>query len=419
MGSLNLETTKWSFFEKLVFRFFFILFVLLVLSYRNGTLPFMDSFYEIYLKPLNALVLWLGKFLLNGKEVTQPERTGSGDTTFQYFVLLAISIVTILGTIFWSVLDRHRSNYRKLLYLLTVLIRAYVGFMMISYGLMKLFNMQFGDISEYRLKSTYGESSPMGLAWTFFAYSMGYKYFMGFAELVGGLLLLFRRTSSLGAVITFTVTANIMAVNYFFDVPVKIISTILVVMSLFLILKDAKRFLNFFLLNKATEPANLGSFDGKKHPLLITGLKYALIIYLVFPIYKTYSSYRNQVSIFGNYHVESYSTNGAIYKGDSPKWKEINIKYDSVKVLLADNTSQKYLCNVDPVSKSIIIFSAGSNNREYEFNYQYTQPDVLVLNRIIQLGKELTEIKLRKTNTGLSPLMSRGFHWINEHPYNR
>lgn len=242
---------------------------------------------------------------------------------------------------------------------------------------------------------------------------------MGFAEIIGGSLLFFRRTVSLGAIITLAVTINIMAVNYFFDVPVKISSTILVLMSLFLILKDAKRYLNFFLLNKATEPVNFGSFDGKPHHIVVTGIKYALIIYLIFPIYKSYASYGNQVHIFGNYQVESYSADSATSKNDSLKWKKISIKYDSIKVLLANNQSLKYLCNVDNLNKSIIVFSIGSNKVEYEFNYQYTMPNVLILNSKLQLGQELIEIKLRKNNMGLSPLMNRGFHWINEYPYNR
>ena len=67
----------------------------------------------------------------------------------------------------------------------------------------------------------------MGLAWTFLGFSKGYNLFMGVAELMAGLLL-FRRTVAIGAIITLMTTANVMAVNYFYDVPVKIVSTALV-----------------------------------------------------------------------------------------------------------------------------------------------------------------------------------------------
>lgn len=421
MKEENLEVSDWSFFQKILFKLCFLFFVLVIIVFRNGSLPFVNSIYGILLKPLNLFILWMGKLLLNGKEVTQP-LTSSGDTTFNYIVLLSVVLAAVIGTIIWSVLDRKRSNYQKLLYFLSVLIRFYLGFWMLSYGLMKLFNMQFGDLSEHRLSSTYGQSSPMGLAWTFFAYSSGYKYFMGMAEAIGGLLLLFRRTTALGAVITLTVTANIVAVNYFFDVPVKIFSTILLSMSLFLIFKDAKRFLNFFLLNKATQPINLGLFSGKKHSILLTICKYGLIIYLVVPEYTNYFIHRNDFKIYGKFQVESIKQtdlNTQINNTDSITWKKVDILFDSVKVELSNKKALTFLCNVDRVNKKMILFSSGNNNLQYEFTYKYSMPDLLVLSSINLSTHKLMLINLRKNNTASSPLMSRGFHWVNEYPYNR
>ncbi len=422
MKEENLAVSDWSFFQKILFRLFFLLYVLIIFVFRNGSMPLVNSIYGILLKPLNFSVLWLGKLLLNGKEVAQPLSTGSGDTTFNYITLFGVVLAAVIGAIIWSVLDRNRSNYQKLFYFLSVLIRFYLGFWMISYGLMKLFNMQFGDLSEYSLKKTYGESSPMGLAWAFFSYSTGYKYFMGMAEALGGLLLLFRRTVALGAIITLTVTANIVAVNYFFDVPVKIFSTILLSMSFFLILKDAKRFLNFFLLNKATQPVNLGSFNGKKHSIWLTICKYGLIIYLVIPVCANYFTHRNDFKIYGKFQVESIKQtdlNTQINNTDSVTWKKVDILFDSVKVELSNNKTLIFLCNVDRVNKKIILFSSGNNNLQYEFTYEYKMPDQLVLSSINLSSHKLLLVNLRKNNTASFPLMSRGFHWVNEYPYSR
>lgn len=419
MESLIKVSSEWSFIQKFFFRLFFLLFVLFIIFFPNGALPFGRLVYGFFLKPLEASVLWLGKLLLNGQIVEPISRTGSGDTTFNYITLLGISLIAALGSLFWSLLDRNRHNYKSLLYWFTVLVRGYLGFMMINYGLMKLFNMQFGDLSEYRLKSTYGHSSPMGLAWAFFGYSRNYKHFMGFAEVIGGSLLLFRRTASLGALITLTVTLNIMAVNYCFDVPVKIVSTALVAMSLFLILKDAKRYLNFFLLNKATEPVNLGSFNGKKHSLLITGLKFALIIYFIFPLYNLYASAKNYFNINGVYKVEDFNLNIAGNKADSLNWKRLDIGFDSVKVWLANDKQIYYLCNIDYPSKKLVFFNAGSNTLAYEFSYQQSDPDVLIMSSNDLPRQKLLYIKSRKSNSKLYPLLNRGFHWISEYPYNK
>jgi len=68
----------------------------------------------------------------------------------------------------------------------------------------------------------------MGLLWTFMAASKGYQIFTGAAEVLGGILLLWKRTTTLGALTVFGVMANVMALNFFYDVPVKLLSTHLV-----------------------------------------------------------------------------------------------------------------------------------------------------------------------------------------------
>jgi len=179
-------------------------------------------------------------------------------------VLLLIAVVAVVASIIWSAVNRKPRSLNRLFYWLCVIIRFYVAATMITYGLVKVIKLQFPFPSLDRLLNTYGNSSPMGLAWTFMGYSKAYNYFTGCAELLGGILLLFRRTTTLGALIALMVSANIMAINYCFDVPVKILSTALVLMTLFLLGRDFKRLWNFFILNQVAPPANLSKPVFKK-----------------------------------------------------------------------------------------------------------------------------------------------------------
>lgn len=115
------------------------------------------------------------------------EISGSGGTTFYYVLLITVFLISILGTLIWSAADYKRKNHEQLFYWLTVVLRFYVGFTLLHYGLAKLNNGQFPDLYAYRLLSTYGDSSPMGLAWSFLSYSKGYKWSMCFAELLHGI----------------------------------------------------------------------------------------------------------------------------------------------------------------------------------------------------------------------------------------
>ncbi len=94
----------------------------------------------------------------------------------------------------------------------------------------------------------------MGLLWTFMGMSRAYSTFAGIAEMAGGLLLIVPRFTTLGSLVTFGVMSNVLMLNFCYDVPRKIYSVHLVLMSLFLLLPDVRRLLDFFLRNRRTEP---------------------------------------------------------------------------------------------------------------------------------------------------------------------
>ncbi|MBN8786790.1 MAG: hypothetical protein J0I84_06855, partial [Terrimonas sp.] len=213
---------------------------------NNGTFPFWEIVMHYPAELLQKLIPWIGKHVLHLSYDITEFTNGSGDTTYDYVVVFTIACSAFAGTVIWSLLDRKRKSYQTLYYWLTTAVRYYVALMLFNYGLWKVIKMQFPAPDLYRLTQPYGDSSPMGLAWTFLGFSKGYNLFMGFAE-IAALLLLFRRTMTLGAVITLCTTANVMAVNYFYDVPVKIVSSMLFIMTLFLLSNDATRLLRFFL----------------------------------------------------------------------------------------------------------------------------------------------------------------------------
>ena len=94
----------------------------------------------------------------------------------------------------------------------------------------------------------------MGLLWTFMGASVGYTFFGGAAEVLGGLLFFFRRTTTLGALVAGAVVLNIAVMNLCYDVPVKLLSIHLCLMCLFLIAPELGRLLNVLVLNRSVAP---------------------------------------------------------------------------------------------------------------------------------------------------------------------
>jgi len=300
---------------------------------------------------------------------------------------------------------------------------------MVTYGSVKIIKLQFPAPGPDRLIQPLGTMSPMGLAWTYMGYSTGFNYFTGFAELICGLLLFFRKTATLGAVVGLVVAGNIMAINYCFDVPVKLLSTMLVVMSIFLLSKDAIRLINFFFLNKVAQPANLKPHKFKKRWQNITlcVIKYVLIVYtLALTFYSDvqamsqYGDKAKKPPLYGLYNVKSFVRNKdtiAPLTTDSTRWNKMTISYaGAARIKMMNDSTNRYDFKIDTIRHTITMSSYVDTVNLVYLNY-VIHKDTLLLNG--EFETDSLHIKLVKYDLKKFNLLNRGFHWVNEYPYNR
>lgn len=146
--------------------------------------------------------------------------------------------------------------------LLRSFLRYVLAFYMLGYGLAKtgLASNQFPEIGDWQLDKTWGESSPMNVLWSFMGASRPYTIFGGLCEVLAGLLLVSRRTSTLGALVALTVMTNIAMLNYCYDVPVKLLSSHLAIMALLICMPDLWRLTQVFVLGRDQLAAGVPSF---------------------------------------------------------------------------------------------------------------------------------------------------------------
>jgi len=421
---------KWSLGQKVAIRFFFLFFVLYIFFNPNGVFPGIDVLFGIYIEPFHKLIPWIGKHILHLSYDITVFTNGSGDTTYDYVVIFFIFMLSLVGCLIWSVLDRRRASYNQLYYWLTVMIRYYAAFTMLTYGFVKVFKLQFPSPSLNRLLQPYGDSSPMGLAWTFMGYSKGYNYFTGFAEVLGGLLLLFRRTTTAGAIVTVLVMGNVMAMNYSFDIPVKLLSTTVVIMCLFLLGKDMMRLINFFILNKPTEAGKTAAPHIRKKWLRISLLSFKVLLVgytLVMVVYGSYSALSQygdaapKPPLYGIYDVKTFIRNRDTIpplKTDATRWNKLVINYKGNATLKMITDSTEYLAfEPDTVAKKITLYKYADTTHKASFAYTYPEKDLLEMKGHWN-GDTLT-IRMQQFDLNKYRLVSRGYNWINEYPYNR
>src|SRR5581483_9744764 len=177
-----------------------------------------------------------------------------------------------------------------------LVVRFHLMFQMVVYGAIKVWCGQFPPISDGQLEVKYGDSSPMGLLWRFMQFSQPYTAATGIIEFTCGLLLISRRTTLLGALCSFGATFQVFLLNMCYDVPVKLMSGHLVLMALTLIIPDAKRLANLFLLGRPVAPRPLTPLFGRWVWLNRAAVVLRTVAYLTFAGLFLHDSYKEAVT---------------------------------------------------------------------------------------------------------------------------
>ncbi len=406
---------SWSRPQRLIFRFLFAYCGLFMLSNQ--------SVVSGWIMPLWERLLMMVAPLLGFDLDTSVTESGSGDGLFNYLMVATLLSVSVLIAALWSLLD-HRTAYGRLLQFLVVALRYYLVFQMLVYGFAKVGYAQFPAPGYHRLIQPIGDASPMGLLWTFMGFSYGYNLFTGGAELLGGLLLLFRRTTTLGALVTFGVMANVMALNFFYDVPVKLLSTHLVLFSLLLLLLDGKRLLQLFFFNKSTQAVPLPDlFDHRWYKTGKIILKAIILIApaaLLFTLTRRSDSGRqSSAHLQGLYQTEIVVENGDTLAhpslSEKAGWPYWALEPDGrLAIQWEGRNTSFYHIESDSVSRQIIFpDEAPLDTVRYEM-----QENARVWFNTVRGKDTLSWCASRRQRKDFL-LNNRGFRFINETPYNR
>ncbi len=416
----------WSLAQRIGFRFAFVYFVLHIFPFPLGPIPGTGWIGDLYGSFWDAIVPWVGEHMLHLGPSNRIEITGSGDTPFDWAQYVCILVIAAVATLVWSIVDRRRTEYTTLLAGLRIYIRYSLAATMVGYGLGKF--TQFPPPQPERLVQPYGESSPMGLLWTFMGFSAVYSLFTGFAETLGGILVLFRRTTTLGALVVVGVMSNVVLLNFCFDVPVKLFSSRLLLMAIFLLLPDLQRLANFFLLDRPTAPRPPRlPFKVKWQERAWIAVKVAMLgLILILQGYQEYETYQMVRSapkhpFTGIYEVESFTRDGQEVLPlltEITRWRLVTVNRYGTLVVRRMDDAQRYRAEDDPEKKTLSLLSGRDPNAPKPLlNYSRPDPEHVVLEGTYE--NAALNVRLRKVDEGKYLLVNRGFHWINEQAFNR
>jgi len=379
---------------------------------KKAGIVFLTIFLLFQLIPLGWLTNFLGKNILQIEGFHEIKMTGSGDTTFDYVGLLSAFILSFIGFFTAYFLKIKQSIAEKTYSYTEVYMRYLLGIMLISYGFAKLTESgQFPEPGFGRLDQTYGASSPMGLVWTFMGASRAYTIFAGFFEIIPGLLLLFRKTKLIGALMAITVMLNIVLLNFCYDIPVKLFSSLLLIIAIIIAYPNIKNIACFLMGDVTAKLKKSNEIILPKKWMKISSRVLQIILIAAMPIVNIAETYMyplgEETNLSGLYTNESESTSNSI------KWDKLIIdeKFEYASIETGEE-KEGFSLKIEN-ENHITLTSYKDSTNVLKLEHSTLRKNVVN----IKLGNLSGDFSKKTKNDYL--LLNRGFHWINEQAFNR
>lgn len=210
-------------------------------------LPFSYSFFpSLGIELTNSLAPlseWISVTVFGGTILAEATTSDSAAQFAQAAILLILAVG--IGLI---LLKQKRYSHSSIHSFLNASAAYILAFFLFKYGFDKLFQFQFYPAEPNTLHTPLGSLSKDILFWSSMGTSASYNTFMGLIEVIPGFLLLHHRTRLLGGLIALGVLVNVLAINFSFDITVKLLSMYLVILSIYVISPFLKNMFSFFVL---------------------------------------------------------------------------------------------------------------------------------------------------------------------------
>jgi hypothetical protein len=412
----------------LAFRVAFIFFALLILPLDWKFWRQLFSLHLLHYQDLFQLTAYSPQFISTPKW---------GIASYANWGL--ILIIALLGGLVWSLVDRKRGEYGDLYYWLRVALRYRLAIGMIGYGVLMLAHLLFASPTLSDLNTNYGDFLPWKIYYlTMGAASAHYEQALGLVEMLGGILLLWRSTTVIGAALSAAMLTNVVLASFAYQLGNHVYASSLMFIALFLVAHDLPSLFDLLFLERL---AKADTYE----PVFATSrlrtsrvlLKAFVVLFVAAYGVSALASYRESNSPFpstpglnnaeGLYNVKEFSVNGndLPYSIIDPvrwqnvvfeKWNTLSIRINRPVTIdvaapgivyqpddqrdyeVAGNGGRHfYEYTADTVSGKIHLQGKNDKNESLSFDYKYLDGGDILLTGSDQSGNSL-RIVLQKVD---------------------
>lgn len=280
----------------------------------------------------------------------------------------------------------------------------YLAFVLLKYGIDKLFLAQFYTPEPNILYTPFGYLSKDILYWSTMGISPVYSLIIGSVEVIAALMLIFKRMRPVGLLLSVGVLVNIVVVNFSFDISVKTFSLLLLMMAIYLSWPYFKGLYMFLILNKVSE---LKTSIGLKLPLHIkAGVKFFIVSVMLLQILYPYIVFKQVLpDKQGAYSVDKVFENGESIDLKTFPVKRVFIHKNNYIVFQHHDESMKDYFFEDDGSNTLTLFAYDGSKRKLSYEIK---GDILELHFLDGLNVNIIVKKLKYKKL---PALKDDFHF--------
>jgi hypothetical protein len=237
--------------------------------------------------------------------------------------------------------------------------------------------------------------------------------------------------------VTFATAVQIFTLNMTYDVPVKLFSFHLILMSLVLIAPEARRLARVIVFNRTAQPSTQPPlFRRRAAALVVLAIQIGYGGYLVWNNYtgarrswNTFGGGAPKSPLYGIWNIEKMTIDGherSALVTDYGRWRRVLFPSPTgITFQRMDDTFMAHTAKIDMAAKTIAVTVVpnvpnappAANAPVSMFAFQQPDPEHLILEGTLDGRKLRMETRLFDRNNFL--LVTRGFNWIQERPFNR
>lgn len=387
----NTLKAPWTTAQKIGFRFAFLFFGITtiinwnLIFYFAGLAVSKESFpIEMSFKWMSSPFSWLDSHLFHTGYNPKRHEAFPQDNHFGAVFYLSFLLISAVLVVAWSIADKRKSNYDKLSYWFNLYLRYTLAITMLNYGVDKVIPVQMSWPDAGAMLSNYGQQSRFAVLWNFMGVSPGYMILTGSCEVIAGLLLLSRRTLVFGYLFLLAILVNVVALNWFYNVSVKMFSAQLMLYNLYLLAPYSNRLIQFFFFDKAVpapRPQYTFATRRKTRAMRAALVLFPILLTLLVAIsdYKRYTTDTADRKNEKCYDVITFIAKDTLppLTTDTIRWKRLLMHGSNAFICSMSDDQDYYNCDVDS-SKGTFTFHNNPDKASWSlFHYTYPAKDQL------------------------------------------